>query len=65
VTRSVASPAAATSWPVLLEYDGNRGTIVPSLKLEYMPMTGLHFAGETDLGDPFWKITKETSYGNK
>jgi hypothetical protein len=62
---SLILPWAPKLMPVLLEYDGNRGTIVPSLKLEYMPKTCLHFAGDTDLGDPFWNIAKETSYGSK
>lgn len=56
---SVILPWAPTLMPVLLEYDGNRGTIVPSVKLEYMPKTCPHFRVGTDLGDPFWKITKE------
>ncbi len=58
---SVILPWAPTLMPVLLEYDGNRGTVVPSTKLDYMPKTCLHFRADTDLGDPFWKITKETS----
>jgi len=62
---SLILPWAPKLMPILLEYDGNRGTIVPSLKLEYMPKTCLHFAGDTDLGDPFWSITRETSYGSK
>lgn len=56
---SVILPWAPTLMPVLLEYDGNRGTIVPSLKLEYMPKICPHFVADTDLGDPFWKITQE------
>jgi len=62
---SLILPWAPKLMPLLLEYDGNRGTIMPSLKLEYVPMTCLHFVGETDLGDPFWKITREPSYGSK
>jgi hypothetical protein len=62
---SLILPWAPKLMPVLLEYDGNRGTMVPSLKLEYMPRTCGHFAGDTDLGDPFWKITNETSHGSK
>jgi hypothetical protein len=62
---SLILPWAPKLMPVLLEYDGNRGTIVPSMKLEYMPPACVHFPSETDLGDPFWKITKETSYGSK
>ena len=62
---SVMLPWAPKLMPVLLEYDGNRGTIVPSSKLEYMPRTCAHFADDTDLGDPFWKITKENNYGTK
>lgn len=62
---SVMLPWAPKLMPLLLEYDGNRGTIVPSLKLEYMPRTCAHFADATDLGDPFWKITKETNCGSK
>lgn len=62
---SVMLPWASQLMPLLLEYDGNRGTIVPSLKLEYMPRTCAHYADDTDLGDPFWKITKETNRGSK
>ena len=62
---SLILPWAPKLMPVLLEYDGNRGTIVPSVKLEYMPKACPHCAGETDIGDPFWNITKETSYGSK
>ena len=62
---SLILPWAPKLMPVLLEYDGNRGTVVPSMKLEYLPKTCLHFAGETDLGDPFWKIAKESSHGSK
>jgi hypothetical protein len=62
---SLILPWSPKLMPVLLEYDGNRGTMVPSLKLEYMPRTCGHFARDTDLGDPFWKVTKETSYGSK
>lgn len=62
---SVMLPWAPKLMPVLLEYDGNRGTIVPSLKLEYMPRTCAHFADDTDLGDPFWTITEETNCGSK
>jgi molybdopterin-synthase adenylyltransferase len=61
---SVILPWAPKLMPVLLEYDGNRGTVWPSLKLEYMPRTCTHFADDADLGDPFWKITKETHDGN-
>jgi hypothetical protein len=45
-----------TPGPALLEYDGNRGTVVPSTKLQYLPRTCKHFASESDLGDPFWKL---------
>ena len=62
---SLILPWAPKLMPVLLEYDGNRGTMVPSLKLEYMPRTCGHSTGDTDLGDPFWNITEETSYGSK
>ena len=62
---SLILPWAPKLMPVLLEYDGNRGTVVPSVKLEYLPNTCVHFAGETDLGDPFWKISKESSHGRK
>jgi hypothetical protein len=43
---SVILPWAPSLMPVLLEYDGNRGTIVPSPKLEYMPKTCPHFSGD-------------------
>jgi hypothetical protein len=62
---SLILPWHTKAMPVLLEYDGNRGTVVPSMKLEYMPKTCPHCAEDTDLGDPFWKITKEKSYGTK
>jgi len=62
---SLILPWAPELMPVLLEYDGNRGTIVPSVKLEYMPKACPHFASETDIGDPFWKITKEINNGSK
>ena len=62
---SLILPWAPKLIPVLLEYDGNRGTIVPSLKLEYMPRTCVHFSGDTDLGDPFWRIVKETGDGSQ
>ena len=62
---SLILPWAPKLMPVLLEYDGNRGTVVPSVKIEYLPKTCMHSAGETDLGDPFWKIAKESSYGSR
>jgi hypothetical protein len=62
---SVILPWAPTLMPVLLEYDGNRGTVVPSMKLDYMPKTCPHLRSDTDLGDPFWRITKETSNGSE
>ena len=62
---SLILPWAPKLMPVLLEYDGNRGTVVASVKIEYLPKTCMHFAGETDLGDPFWKIAKESSYGSR
>lgn len=62
---SLILPWSPKRMPLLLEYDGNRGTIVPSLKLQYMPQTCVHFSSDTDLGDPFWIITKETSDGSK
>lgn len=62
---SILLPWAPTLMSVLLEYDGNRGTVVPSLKLEYIPKTCPHFRADTDLGNPFWRITKETSNGSE
>lgn len=53
---SLVLPWSPKAMPVLLEYDGNRATVVPSVKLEYMPTVCPHFGSETDLGDPFWKI---------
>lgn len=41
--------------PLLLEYDGNAHTILPSQKLRYVTRGSCpHFAGLADLGDPFW-----------
>jgi len=42
--------------PILLEYDGNAQTVLPSNKILYLkarPCT--HFADLSSLGDPFWK----------
>ena len=47
---SLILPWSPKLMPVLLEYDGNRGTIVPSLKLQYMPQTCVHFQQATRLG---------------
>lgn len=53
---SLILPWSQKPLPVLLEYDGNRGTVVPSVKLEYMPRACPHFDMDTDLGDPFWRV---------
>lgn len=45
---------------VYLEYDGNRGTILPSnrlLALEQQRHVCTHFSQISDLGDPFWAST--------
>jgi hypothetical protein len=42
--------------PILLEYDGNAQTVLPSSKLFYLKgRECTHFAGLASLGDPFWK----------
>lgn len=44
--------------PLLLEYDGNAHTILPSHKLRYVACASCpHFARSDDLGDPFWVAT--------
>lgn len=40
--------------PLLLEYDGDLQTVVPSNKLAYLPAYCKHFDSLNDLGDPFW-----------
>ena len=55
---SLILPWSKKPMPLLLEYDGNRGTVVPSMKLVYLPRVCPHFNYESDLGDPFWKISK-------
>jgi hypothetical protein len=41
--------------PILLEYDGNAQTVLPSNKLSYLKgRVCTHFAGLSSLGDPFW-----------
>ena len=41
--------------PVLLEYDGNAQTVLPSNKLRYLEGSECrHFADLSSLGDPFW-----------
>ena len=62
---SVVLPWAPKLMAVLLEYDGNRGTVGPSAKLDYMPKTCPHFRADADLGNPFWRITKETRNGSE
>ncbi len=47
---------------VYLEYDGNKQTLLPSNRLEYV--TGkrcTHFSGPADLGDPFWSSSERLS----
>jgi hypothetical protein len=39
--------------PVYLEYDGNRGTITPSPRIEYAPSECRHFDGLEHRGDPW------------
>lgn len=42
---------------VLIEFDGNSQTVLPSTKLGYLDMnTCRHFASLADVGDPFWKL---------
>ncbi len=46
-----------TELPILIEFDGNSQTVVPSTKLRYLDMnTCRHFATLGDVGDPFWKL---------
>jgi molybdopterin/thiamine biosynthesis adenylyltransferase len=40
--------------PLLLEYDGDVQTVVPSNKLAYLPAHCRHFDSLDELGDPFW-----------
>jgi molybdopterin/thiamine biosynthesis adenylyltransferase len=40
--------------PLLLEYDGDLQTVVPSNKLAYLPADCKHFDSLGELGDPFW-----------
>ena len=40
--------------PLLLEYDGDLQTVVPSNKLAYLPPNCKHFDSLNELGDPFW-----------
>jgi len=37
-----------------LEYDGNRQTLQPSNRLQYLPTTCPHFSELGHLGNPFW-----------
>lgn len=62
---SLILPWSTTPMPLLLEYDGNRGTVVPSMKLQYVAQTCPHFSNDTDLGDPFWKLSKEIADGTE
>ena len=42
--------------PILLEYDGNAQTVLPSNKLAYLKeRLCKHFADLSSVGDPFWK----------
>jgi molybdopterin-synthase adenylyltransferase len=44
------------SLPILLEFDGNAQTVMPSNKLIYLKgQTCAHFAELSSLGDPFWR----------
>lgn len=40
--------------PLLLEYDGDLQTVIPSNKLTYLPAHCRHFDSLAELGDPFW-----------
>ena len=40
--------------PLLLEYDGDLQTVMPSNKLAYLPAHCKHFDSLQELGDPFW-----------
>ncbi|MGO4516444.1 ThiF family adenylyltransferase [Terriglobus sp. 2YAB30_2] len=40
--------------PLLLEYDGDLQTVMPSNKLAYLPAHCKHFDSAHGLGDPFW-----------
>ena len=51
--------------PILVEYDGNAQTVLPSNKLPYLKgRECTHFAGLASRGDPFWKrpeVWKQTA----
>jgi molybdopterin/thiamine biosynthesis adenylyltransferase len=40
--------------PLLLEYDGDLQTVIPSNKLAYLPAHCKHFDSLCEIGDPFW-----------
>jgi len=40
--------------PLLLEYDGDLQTVVPSNKLAYLPAHCKHYDSLHEIGDPFW-----------
>lgn len=47
--------------PILIEFDGNSQTVLPSAKLPYLGVSACrHFAALADVGDPFWQ-----PYGNR
>ncbi len=51
----------AVKFPILLEYDGDAQTLLPSNKLPYLEdVCCPHFAGLTAIGDPFWEIKKHS-----
>jgi hypothetical protein len=51
--------------PILIEFDGNSQTVVPSTKLRYLDMDRCrHFATLADVGDPFWKF-RERSFATQ
>jgi hypothetical protein len=52
----LVTPWTSQSGEVLLEYDGNKGTVVESMKISYLPSTCTHFTSPDDLGDPFFNI---------
>ncbi|MDB5388767.1 MAG: thiamine/molybdopterin biosynthesis protein [Planctomycetaceae bacterium] len=58
VIRLLAPWSPQAIGPVLLEYDGNRGTVVESTRmgaLKDYPCS--HFQAYDDIGDPFWTLS--------
>jgi hypothetical protein len=51
----LTTPWQTSSEPALLmEYDGNRQTVMPSNRIPYFPSPCRHYADIGNLGDPFW-----------